>query len=579
MDLICTQIIKEAGNVILKDVSNNIIKVLPSPLVFANPDPCKSNFIILNTIASHRDLHIENFPIDIDLITTPAPPLGGWTQTLLLQELSDNYIGKLEPVTIDTTGIATSSNQTNGNQITQVSNFPTSQNVVVTNTPNVNTGLSQPLTDAQLRATPVPISGTITVDTTGLATETTLQAIEANQTNGNQLVQVSGLNTDAFGFLRTSSPNTRLDVEFIYDKQEEIFDEVIGGSAMVTHNTNSRDLTLATVGSALTDFAYMQSYPVPYTPGNSQLIAITGALNGANLAGTCEVFLRSKVTGTVTEQTIPQASWLSNTGGINWQYSQIFEMDFQSLKVGKIRYYLNQGGLITKIAEIENDNIRATGYWQTPSLPLSWRIYNDANYTYTEMCYGDSNNAIGIRFKTAVTTSQTLRAICGTVKSEGGQPLLDIAGYNRSISMAQTPKTVGTSIIPLISIRPKSTFQTFPNLGTIIPANISFQVDNPIRYLVYHDSILTGASWVDVDATQSMMEYDISATALTNGHVIETDYVAGTKNTSSSFNSLLGKAILWHRQSTETGILTIAAVRTTSTSANTLCAVKWNEIR
>jgi hypothetical protein len=145
--------------------------------------------------------------------------------------------------------------------------------------------------------------------------------------------------------------------------------------------------------------------------------------------------------------------------------------------------------------------------------------------------------------------------------------------------MGQTAKTVAATIIPLISIRPKSTFQTFPNLGTIIPNNISFQVDNPIRYLIYHDSILTGASWVDVDTAQSMLEYDVSATAITNGHVIETDYVAGNKNTASSFNSLLGKAILWYRRSGQSGILTIAAVRTTTTSASSLCAIKWNEIR
>ena len=414
-----------------------------------------------------------------------------------------------------------------------------------------------------------------TIDTTGLATS-------ANQTNGNQVTQVSNLptlSTDAFGRLRTSGTANRLDVEFIYDKQEEIFDEVIGGAGVVTHQANSRDLVMTNNATGTTDFAYMQSYPVPYTPGNSQLIAITGVLNAANKEGTAEVFLRSKVTGTVVEQTVPQASWVSNTSGIDWNYSQIFEMDFQSLKVGRINYYLNQSGVITPIASIYNDNIRARGYWQMPNLPLSWRIYNTATHTYTEMCYGDSSNAIGIRFKTALVNNQSMIAICATVKSEGGDNLLNIAGFNRSISMAQTAKTVATSIIPLISIRPRSTFQGYENLGTIIPNNISFQVDNPIRYLVYHDSVLTGASWVNVDTAQSMIEYDVSATAVSNGHVIETDYVAGTKNTSSSFNSLLGKAILWYRKSSQTGILTIAAVRTTSTSASTLCALKWNEIR
>jgi hypothetical protein len=228
---------------------------------------------------------------------------------------------------------------------------------------------------------------------------------------------------------------------------------------------------------------------------------------------------------------------------------------------------------------INNDNIRATGYWQMPSLPCGWRIYNDATYTYTEMVYGDENNGIGLRYKVAKNAAQTMRAICATVKSEGGLDLLQIPGFNRSISMGQTAKTVTATIIPLISIRPKATFQGFPNLGTIIPNSISFQVDNPIRYLIYHDSVLTGASWVDVDTAQSMLEYDVSATAITGGHVIETDYVAGNKNTASSFNSVLGKAILWYRRNGQSGILTIAAVRTTTTSASSLCAIKWNEIR
>jgi hypothetical protein len=46
-----------------------------------------------------------------------------------------------------------------------VTNFPSTQNVAVTNTPNVNTGLN-PLTDAQLRANPVAVTGTVN---TGLA--------------------------------------------------------------------------------------------------------------------------------------------------------------------------------------------------------------------------------------------------------------------------------------------------------------------------------------------------------------------------------------------------------------------------
>ena len=63
-----------------------------------------------------------------------------------------------------------------------VSNFPTSQPVTgtfwqatqpVSGTVTANTGLSQPLTDTQLRSTPVPISGSVT---TGGITDTQLRA-------------------------------------------------------------------------------------------------------------------------------------------------------------------------------------------------------------------------------------------------------------------------------------------------------------------------------------------------------------------------------------------------------------------
>lgn len=56
-----------------------------------------------------------------------------------------------------------------------VTNFPSTQNVAVTNTPNVNTGLN-PLTDAQLRANPVAISGNVNTGLSQGLTDTELRA-------------------------------------------------------------------------------------------------------------------------------------------------------------------------------------------------------------------------------------------------------------------------------------------------------------------------------------------------------------------------------------------------------------------
>ena len=49
---------------------------------------------------------------------------------------------------------------------------------------------------------------------------------------------------DAFGRKRVSGTGQRLDVEFLYDKQIEYFDEQLNNGT-ATHNGNPRDVTLA----------------------------------------------------------------------------------------------------------------------------------------------------------------------------------------------------------------------------------------------------------------------------------------------------------------------------------------------
>jgi len=395
------------------------------------------------------------------------------------------------------------------------------------------------------------------------------------------VVYQDSVNIDAFGRLRTSDTGQRLDVEFIYDKQAEVMDEVIVGAGTVVHQANSRDLILKTNSTTNSDKAEMLSHPVPYTPGNSQLVAITGTINEAGIAGgNAEVFFRSTVSGVLVETVVDQDSWNVDTmSDVDWETSQILEIDFQSLKVGRLRFALNRCGVIKPFHTIENDNIRNTGYWQLPSLPLCWVIYNDATYTYCEMGYGNSANGIGIRYKVPVNASAELRAICGTVKSEGGLPLFKIPGYNRSANMGTTDANVGNTMIPIISIRPKSSFNSLTNMSLAIPLEVVIETDNPIQVIAVHNCSLTGASWSDVDANESALEYDTSATAYSNGHVIFTDYVGTRRNVPVSNGGPLGKSILWDRKGTETGIFTICAVRTTGTTADVLAAINFKEIR
>lgn len=385
---------------------------------------------------------------------------------------------------------------------------------------------------------------------------------------------------DAFGRGRVSDTDQRLDVEFIYNKQEEFFDEITAGGS-VTWSSTARDLTLAITNTDTSTCSCMRSYPVPYTPGNSQLVEITGVFDLAGIGGgTAEVFLRSSVSGSLTEETIEQSSWLDATEDVDWTKSHIFAMDFQSLKVGTVRYYLVRDGAPVQIAQINNDNKRNTGYWQLANLPAYWRLYNTATHTIAEFGYGNEENAIGLRYKVANNASMTMKAICCTVKSEGGKNLKDMDGLPRAIDNNTTPFTVSTTRIPLLSIRPKTTFNGVDNLSIAIPKSFNISTDNPILVEIYHDPVLTGASWTDVDTTESCMEYDTSASAFSNGHRIYSEYVTtAAKNAGASGEGLLGKTVLWDRQGTESGVFTIVAVRTGSTNATVNCSIQWDEIR
>ena len=282
---------------------------------------------------------------------------------------------------------------------------------------------------------------------------------------------------------------------------------------------------------------------------------------------------------TSTETEIEQDDWDNTVSDVDWSKSQIFSMDFQSLKIGRIRFFLVRNGLPVKVHEITNDNIRVSGYWQYPSQPLNWKLYNDGTNTVAEIGYFNSNNGIGFRYKVPQSASAELRAICGTVKSEGGKDLFDLEGFKRSIDTGVSGVAVGTTLVPIITIRAKSTFNSLPNHGFVIPDGYTVQTDNPIRLVVLKNATLTGASYTSVSA-QSTIEYDVSATAVSGGNAVVSEYIGtGSKNTASSAGGLLGKSVITLGADGVQDTLTLAAVRTTVTNASVLAGFNWSEIR
>lgn len=495
--------------------------------------------------------------------------------------VTENNDGTLtQHVNIDSastdSGLATADNQTNGAQLTRLVDADGHQVNVQSITAQLDGTEYGAVTNAlihgrdsqgnwhDVKTTP---SGALTVESTiaGIDTGVTLPTTRADD-----------FYNDAFQWLRVSQKNKRFDFDFDRGENPFVWDYV--GNGTVTYSDNSRDLTIGFTGTATSDSqAVIQHYYNIYTPLSSQATALTGTLNNGALAGTARAFLRSTVTGTTTEEYIAISA-----GMADFSKSAIFVMDFQSLRVGRIRFGLDQQGVYTPIGQITNDNERATGYWQTPNLPVMYRVYNTATNTITEIAYGDELNGIGFQFVSALNAAQTVRAICAGVASEGGGDLLSLEGQPFVAPPTTAPivaaKTVSTTLIPLVSIRVASLLYGLTNRELVIPTSFSLQTDNAIEYVVLYRPTLTGASWVAL-STDSGVEYDISATAVTGGYQIEGDFLTAGQNQPTRLNNLLGRTIMSLGSAGVPDIVTIAAIRTGSTNASVRAKIKGKELR
>ena len=383
-----------------------------------------------------------------------------------------------------------------------------------------------------------------------------------------------------FSELRTASPGNRSDTEFLYDTQPLLYDRItVSGS--VTFQTGTRDVVLDTIGfSGSYSSTLRKHFWIPYTPGSGQEIDMTGVLNYGNVSGSASVFLRSSVSGSTSTYYIPQSQWSNANSGVNWNNSQIFRMSFQSLKVGRIQYALVRNGLPVKITEINNDNIRSMGYWQYPSLPPYWNVHHVSSGTIAEIGYGDDLNGIGFSYFSPPAPTQKVKAICETVKSQGGQPIVDMPGYPGEADNYLTPITVSTTLIPIISIRVSSLFRGIVNRTLVLPQSFSLETNNPIYYRILYRTTLTGASWTAVNPTKSGIEYDVTASAITASElVVDGDRISsGLRNQQITSSGLLGRILMSLGSTGVADTLTIAAVRTSASNASVFASIKWREI-
>jgi hypothetical protein len=446
--------------------------------------------------------------------------------------LSSSTLAALESINVQNTVSVT------------VSNFPTTSTVYQGTTPWVVTG--------NVTAT---ISGTVSA------------SIEGE-------VSVAGMNPDAFGRQRVSELFTLGDYKHLYAIDPNFLDSVANGGT-VTFVPDQAAAVLATSSNTGSYAIHQTKFYHHYQPGKSQLIYTsmnfraphrnvtkrTGYFDDrdgiyfeqvgsdtadgttvSNSTQTLNWVIRTYVGGSASEATfdttvnglayvykrrVPQSEWnvdkCDGTGPSGFKLditkTQLCWIDFQWLGVGRVRCgFVHNGALITA-HEYYHSNILPTVYMSNPNLPVRCEIRN-----------------------TGTTPGGAFDQICSSVMSEGGYTE---SGIDWSIAtIPRTTPVPGQTRFPLLAIRLKNAFQSYPNRLSVRPNSLGLYAEtNSILYeVVKFPSVASlsttdpgGLVWTSADSN-SGVEYCVNATSFisANGDRFASGYVPS----GSSQNSL-----------------------------------------
>lgn len=339
-------------------------------------------------------------------------------------------------------------------------------------------------------------------------------------------------NVDAFSRLRVSEPTGVFNSQGQYDFDPLLYEVGTTGTGQTpTHSSSTRMTQLSCAAGTGTSF--IQSYQYfAYQPGKSQLIFFTGVLGTPTAGVTREIgyfddangvflrqtstgiawVLRSSTTGQVVENVVPQNIWnqmsletddpvYKNMAQYDFDQTKNFigVIDLQFLAMGRVRVGFDLDGTLVYVHEFYHANRIAVPYMQTASLPIR-----------AEISTTGTNATHSMHFK------------CASVISEGGSTY--DTGYHLGTGRASA--TAGNnSRVHLMSIRPKTTFNSIAYRGTLILDHVEIIVtgNTPVHWELVVGAAFSGApTYADVNTTYSGFEFGTGGTYdnLTNGVVI-----------------------------------------------------------
>lgn len=370
---------------------------------------------------------------------------------------------------------------------------------------------------------------------------------------------------------------------FQYGKDEPIWDEATTGTASLTFDQYLGMVKLE-VGSTAGSQAIQQSRRViRYIPGRQNELAFSviftmptpgirrriGLFNDTNGFyfedggdGNYYCVIRRNTAAGVVEERVARENWNVDrldgegqsglVGNPTAIQMVVFEYDWYGAGQVEVNWIINNNKY--PIHQFNTANYKDHTWSSTPFLPVRKEITNLTGVAGTHQMYVGSTS----------------------ISTEGAVGPL---GRELSASSPITGTATGNTanvFVPILSIRLKSNRLE----GVVIPTTYQAATsDNTtIFYRLVLNATLTGANWVSV-GTDSFVEYDSSATAVTSGTILKTGFL-GTyqQGTFVGFDprtvTQLGRSSL----GTVSDILTIE-VASTQANKSAFAAMNWIELR
>jgi len=395
---------------------------------------------------------------------------------------------------------------------------------------------------------------------------------------------------DANSRLRVVNPETLFATNFEYDLSTMVWTSVSASvTSSVSHLPNESAL-LMTLGTSANEYIRTQTRQYLRVPVGKSINYIMSFVMGSAVAntvkrvgffdnnnglffeqagdGTLSFVKRTYTGGSVAEERVTQRNWNKDTldgSGVSCHNIDMTKIHALSLDYfwpsGRIRCGFRCSGSRITAHEFYTTNNLTTSPWTTCNLPIRFEIT------------GSKANA----------GSSTMKQYHASARIEGG--LVGEGGRFFSTGSSNVTKGV-TTRIPLITIRPRATFNGITNRGTILIKDIDIlATDNSCYWELVYSGSLTSPTYKNVDGTYSIAECDLVASAISGGLVIASGFCAAntqgqSKSLSAAHISIIDKIpICLIDQAGTAGVPISVVVTSMNGTSNVAVVMCWEEFR